>query len=172
MPPEFSPQSETPPVAPPRTGRKVFLLFAAFFLVLLVVNGAFVLVAVLTNPGTVTDEAYEKGLAYNKVIDEAQSQQRLGWSHRLTIRMEPDGKQRIALRMSDARKQTLDRAGALIRFYRPVENGIDFDVHLKETRAGTYIALASFPEPGAWDAYIAVRKGNEIYRARERVIIR
>lgn len=136
------------------------------------INGIFILVANLTNPGTVTDEAYEKGLAYNRVVEQAQAQHKLGWHHKLVVRLEAGGKQRVVLRLRTKDNDLLVQAGAMIRFYRPVKDGLDFDVPLKETRQGTYLALVPFPEPGIWDAYIAVRKGEEVYRAHERVIIR
>lgn len=172
-----TPKTETseslpePVVPKPFTGKKVLTYFLAFFLVFATVDIIFVYLATSSNPGTVTDEAYEKGLAYNKIIEEAQAQNKLGWKHHLNIKMDIDNKRRVVLRMRKANHGFLSYAGAAIRFFRPVEKGVDFDVTLKETRPGTYLALVEFPEPGIWDAYIAVRKGDNIYRAHERLNI-
>ncbi len=170
-PEEPLPSSSREPAAPPLSGKKVLYLFLGFFGFILIVNGLFIVAASLSNPGTVTDEAYEKGLAYNKVVDEAAAQQNLRWSHKLTVRMDVDKKQRVALRMKHNGYQLLTGGSAIIRFYHPVGKGIDFDVELKETRPGSYLALAEFPAKGLWDAYIAVRKGKDVYRARERLLI-
>lgn len=171
MPPEIESPAPLPEPKPPLTGRKVFFYFLAFFLVFGTVDAFFVYFATSTNTGVVTDKAYEKGLAYNKVIEQAQAQHTLGWTHILSIKLDLDNKRRVVLRMRDKNNKPLTGGGAIIRFFRPVQDGIDFDVPLKERSPGTYIALAQFPMRGQWEAYIAVRVGDTTYRAQKRVIL-
>lgn len=164
-----SPPPELPPPSP-LTGKKVLFYFLAFFALFMSVNIIFMVTAERTHTGVVTEEAYQKGLEYNKVIEEANKQDRLGWTHRLVIRLDLDNKRRVALRLKDANKRVLSGAGVLVRFYRPVgKEGITLDITLQEKRPGTYLALVTFPEHGKWDAYIGVRKGEDVYRAHDLV---
>jgi nitrogen fixation protein FixH len=52
-------------------GRKIFIMFLAFFGVCVAVNAFFIYMAVSTNRGVVSERAYEIGLRYNEVLEEA-----------------------------------------------------------------------------------------------------
>lgn len=52
-------------------GRNVLLAFMAFFVVFATVDAFFVYKAISTLPGVVSENAYEIGLNYNKIIAEA-----------------------------------------------------------------------------------------------------
>lgn len=56
---------------PPKDGKRVFLAFLAFFVVFASVDAFFVYKAISTLPGVVSENAYEIGLNYNKIIAEA-----------------------------------------------------------------------------------------------------
>jgi nitrogen fixation protein FixH len=49
---------------------RIPLYFVMAFLVVFIVNGIFVYMAVTTNHGVVTENAYEKGLRYDEVVAE------------------------------------------------------------------------------------------------------
>lgn len=168
MQPEAPPPELPPP--PLLTGKKVLVYFLAFFALFMSVNIIFMITAERTHTGVVTEEAYQKGLEYNKVIEEANKQDALGWTHRLVVRLDLEDKRRVTLRLKDAKKHKLTGAGVLVRFYRPVgKEGLTLDVTLQEKNPGTYVALVTFPERGKWDAYIGVRKGDAVYRAHDQV---
>ncbi|MEZ5690885.1 MAG: FixH family protein [Rickettsiales bacterium] len=44
--------------------------FVMVFLLVFAINGVFAYVAITTNKGVVTDNAYEKGLDYNHIVQE------------------------------------------------------------------------------------------------------
>lgn len=50
------------------------LYFVLAFLVVFAVNGIFVYLAVSTNHGVVTENAYEKGLDYDRIVIEVRKQ--------------------------------------------------------------------------------------------------
>lgn len=54
----------------PNDNIRIPLYFIAAFLVVFVVNGFFVYQAINTNHGVVTENAYEKGLDYNRIVKE------------------------------------------------------------------------------------------------------
>lgn len=55
---------------PPKDGKRVLLGFIAFFVVFASVDAFFVYKAISTLPGVVSENAYEIGLNYNKIIAE------------------------------------------------------------------------------------------------------
>lgn len=57
---------------PPKDGRRVLLAFLSFFVVFASVDAFFVYKAISTLPGVVSENAYEIGLHYNKIIAEAE----------------------------------------------------------------------------------------------------
>jgi len=58
-------------IAPPKDGRRILLAFLSFFVVFASVDAFFVYKAISTLPGVVSENAYEIGLNYNKIIAEA-----------------------------------------------------------------------------------------------------
>ncbi|HAJ89992.1 MAG TPA: hypothetical protein DCM27_03100 [Rhodospirillaceae bacterium] len=56
---------------PPQDGKRVLLALVSFFVVFASVDAFFVYKAISTLPGVVSENAYEIGLNYNKIIAEA-----------------------------------------------------------------------------------------------------
>jgi nitrogen fixation protein FixH len=56
------------------TGRQVLIWLLGFFGVCMAVNGFFVYIAVTTNWGVVDENAYQTGLHYNALLEEARKQ--------------------------------------------------------------------------------------------------
>ena len=106
--------------------------FVLFFVVVAAVNAVMVTLAVRTHTGTVTDHPYEKGLAYNQVVDAANAQDKLGWKS--DIRFEHPspseggsasirGTLHVTLR--DRSGHTLTPEKATATFTRPTQAGHD-----------------------------------------------
>lgn len=166
---EFSPAPPPTPLSP-MTGRKAALYVLAFVLAVSAVGAIFAYVA--PSPAPITEHSAAKARAYRQAIDQAVAQQAaLGWTHMLRVKRDLSNKRRVVLRMRNAHGRPLTGGGVLVRFFLPAQDGIDMDVTLKEARPGTYIALTEFPRRGAWEAFVAVRVGRDVYRAREPVVI-
>lgn len=54
-----------------KAGRQFLFVLLAFFGVCCAVNGFFVYSAITTSKGVVTKNAYERGLHYNEILEEA-----------------------------------------------------------------------------------------------------
>ncbi|GEM_PF-1478884 len=67
------PTTPTPPasLSSKKDGRIVFWALIAFFAVVASVDAFFVYKALSTNTGVVSENAYERGLRYNDIINEA-----------------------------------------------------------------------------------------------------
>lgn len=166
-------QPSRPPSIPSPIKKRRFAVFLGGFVAFLLgLGGLFYLLNAITSPNVGSEAALAKGEAYDTAIEQAKSEATKGWGHTLNVRMDIHNQYRIVLRMRKSQYEVLANAGALIRFYQPSGEGLEFDVTLKETKPGIYMALETFPNHGSWTAYIAVRQGNDIYRARDRLLIK
>lgn len=59
----------------PKDGKRILLAFLSFFIVFASVDAFFVYKAISTLPGVVSENAYEIGLNYNKIIAEAKKRE-------------------------------------------------------------------------------------------------
>ena len=121
--------------------------FVFFFMVITAVDTAFVTTAIRTQTGVVADRAYEKGLAYDKTLDEAAAQSRLGINQKATFK---DGILSWKLMIKDG--HALEGAHIAAHFFRPTQDGYDFDMILSDKGSGLYQARPQFPLPGLWIA--------------------
>lgn len=131
--------------------------FVFFFIVIAVIDGSFVFVAIRTQTGLVTEQAYEKGLAFNKTLEKAAEQRKLGIIQKAEFK---DGK--IIWHLQDKNENPLV-AKITAHFYRPTHDGYDFEVDLKQTGNGMYEAAPRFPLPGAWTARLEAVWQNRRY---------
>ncbi|MGB0718856.1 MAG: FixH family protein, partial [Bdellovibrionales bacterium] len=110
-------------------GSHVFLIFAAFFGIIIAVNGVFIYTALGTHTGVVTERPYEKGLAYNDTLEQAKAQPR--WQ---TAAAYDNGV--LTWRLLDEGAKPLDGAAVSAKLIRPVQDGNDFEVTLQPQGQG------------------------------------
>lgn len=135
--------------------------FVLFFIVIALVDGAMVTLAIRTHTGVVTDHPYEKGLAYNEVVEAAEKQQALGWKGEIGY---SGGALHFALRRGDGHPIAWENATATIT--RPAREGMDFSMELKG--AATPV---SFPAKGLWEVRVdAVHEGVH-YQQSKRIVV-
>lgn len=143
------------------TGRRVFWYFFAFFGFIVAVNAVMITLALRTHSGIVTEHPYEKGLAYNRVIEAEQEQAALGWKG--TLRYE-NGMLRFELRDRENNPIAPDKVTA--NFTRPARQGMDFSVEMK-----TPEMAVEFPARGLWEVRVdAVYQGVHYQKSRRIVV--
>lgn len=143
-----------------KVGRVVLAVFVLFFLTVATVNGVFIYMAERTLPGLVTENPYEKGLAYNKTLEEARAQKAEGVSGAAVYR---DG--RIEWRLTDEAGGAVSDAVVTARLVRAVRSGHDFDTVLTPDGNGGYAASLALPMEGAWTAKLEARRDDgRVYR--------
>lgn len=141
------------------SGRFVLIMVLSFFGVVCAVDGLFVYLALRSYSGVVTEQPYEKGLAYNDTIEQAEQQNSLNLISRGDYR---DGTLTVSLKTS----QGIPVSGAKVRarIVRPVQDGYDFDVSMKEQGEGLYSATIKTPLPGIWIARTEASWDRQTYR--------
>lgn len=139
-------------------------MIVLFFSALVAIDMVFVAVAVRTNTGTISENAYEDGLHYNKTLDAAALQAERGWAHDFSFE---SGVLRVSLKTVEA-----PAAGAGVRavFTRPVQAGHDFELRLAESSPGVYEAKPDFPMPGQWNVRIYAQWQGQPYQFSKTVM--
>lgn len=119
--------------------------FVIFFTVIAVLDGIFVYMAISTQTGLVTEHAYEKGLAYNQILQEARAQpaiqQKAGYEAGI-----------LRWQLADAQGVPITNARVSAHIKRPVQEGYDFDINLEHQGGGVYEAKVEPPLRGLWQA--------------------
>ncbi|MCB1561975.1 MAG: FixH family protein [Alphaproteobacteria bacterium] len=142
-------QGHTAQQAMPRPSDKwIPWYFVLFFVVVALLDGIFVSVAMRTYPGTVSEHAYEKGLAYDGTLEEARSQPLIIQSASFK-----DGVLRWSLADQDG--TPLMQADVKAKFVRPVQSGHDFTLALSHKGGGIYEAKPELPLRGVWVAELS-----------------
>lgn len=148
-----------------RRDRLIPWYFVAFFLVIIAVNGVMATLAVRTMSGTVTDHAYEKGLAYNKIIAAADAQAALGWKGEITF----SGKgltRHVVLQVQDKEHQKLSAESVTLSIVRPAQEGMDFEVKFEGNEGDV-----TFPEQGQWELRAFAAVAGKPYQLAKRIVI-
>ena len=142
----------------PEKGTWVLLCFVAFFGLVVAVNAVFISTALRTHSGVVTDQPYEKGLAYNETLAQARAQPAV--KHDASWK---DGV--LSWQLLDETDEPIDaEVSALL--YRSVKDGSDFKVEMKPAGNGLYKARVDLPMKGRWEAQLKALWNNSQYQTR------
>jgi nitrogen fixation protein FixH len=135
--------------------------FVAFFLVVIVVDSILGTLAVRTQTGTVTEHAYEKGLAYNTIIKAEEQQASLGWKSDITL-----ADNILHVTLHDTKGVVLTPQQLTARFFRPTQAGMDFNVNVKNGEAPV-----TLPAHGLWEVRIYATVNGTSYQQSKRLVI-
>ncbi|MEK6746176.1 MAG: FixH family protein [Pseudomonadota bacterium] len=143
------------------TGKRVAWYFIAFFGFIAAVNAVMMTLAIRTHSGTVTDHPYEKGLAYNQVVEAENAQAALGWQGE--IRYADD---LIVFILKDKNGTTITPDNAKATFTRPTQSGIDFSVELQGEQTPV-----TFSAKGIWHVRVDAVVGDKNFQQSKRIVV-
>jgi nitrogen fixation protein FixH len=135
--------------------------FVLFFVVIVLVDAVMVTLAVRTHTGTVTQHPYEKGLAYNTVVEAQNKQDALGWKGDIAY---ADGVLRFTL--YDQNKKPIEPDSASVSVMRPTQEGMDFEVSLKDS-----VASVKFPASGLWELRVDAQYQAMHYQQSKGIVV-
>ncbi len=158
--------SMTLPEHDPRRSRWIPWVFVGGMLLVLVVNIGMVVSALTTFTGVTTGRAYDKGRAYNHVLEEAARQDALGW--RATVAVEGQ-----LLRVVVADRAAQPVAGRLEGVLRRPMDGQEVPLTPAATQPGTWAASLPALPAGQWEVRLSLTDA-EAHRLdiRQRVVLR
>lgn len=146
--------------------------FVGFFGVVIAVNAVLLYAAFASWTGIGVDDAYRRGLEYNRQIAEEDAQTRLGWRVDLAFAATGPREGRLDVGLADRYGNLLDRAAVRAQFFRPVHQGHDFTADLPHVGLGHYAADLRLPLPGLWEVRVEAEDAAGTYRLRHRVMVR
>lgn len=152
---------------PPLKDRLIPWYFVMAFGVVFAVNMVFVTLALQSNTGVVTENPYEKGLAYNQTIAKAKRQEALGWSSKVRY----DNNQ-LSFHLKDKAGTPLPEAKITAFISRPLDAELRRNITLNEVSVGNYSTHIVFPYKGQWDVTVSAIWNNQQYQTTQRLIIR
>lgn len=122
--------------------------------------------AVRSFPGTATDADFATSNRYDRVLEDAARQARLGWA--LTAEVQ-GGVPAIVLKGADGKP--LEGARVVATAQRPAGGQADVRMDLRATLPGRYVAARALPAEGQWDLQLYVSAGGQEFRATRRVLV-
>lgn len=160
------------------TGRHVLFMMLGFFGAILAVNAIFTYFAVASFGGLETEQAYLKGLDYNRTLTAAAAQRERAW--RVELQEAPEapvegeaGVRRFSLRYLDREGQPLVGLAVSLELRRPGNQGGDRLISLADLGEGRYGALVDLPDPGQWKLRAeAQRAGRTMHVLEQRLWLR
>jgi nitrogen fixation protein FixH len=121
--------------------------------------------------GTVTPNAYEKGLNYNQVIDKNKKQMKQGWKGNLKYEPFGDNNIKFTFSLKDNKGHAIANAHVKIHVLRPVTDKYDVSSEMKEVEPGIYQEVIELPLPGQWEARVKAWVNGQEHYISERLII-
>lgn len=146
----------------------------ALVLVVLGVNTLFITTAVITSPGLVDKDYYEKGRYHEEnLLKKREARNALGWQYNLQVA------EKIPMNAgSPVRFSAVDRTGLPLRdavivvtAYRPSDASADFSATMVESMPGMYEANMQFPLKGIWDLILKVQSAEDELEVRHRISV-
>lgn len=142
-----------------------------FFVVLTGLLSYFAWLAVSSYTGVITDDAYNKGINYNKTLHQAEIEKALGWQADVAFTPEKDKQVLVAVALKDKQKNLIKGAKAEVFFQRPTQAGFDKKVFLKEGQDGLYSADVALPLVGIWDVYLSFTQEKNNFQLKKTYIV-
>ncbi|MBW8743199.1 MAG: FixH family protein [Sphingomonas sp.] len=135
------------------TGYHMLAWIVGFFLVVIGVNGLMATIAERSFTGTVVDNSYVASQHFNRWLDEAKAQDKLGW--RATI--DHDGR-RVTVRLTgpDALIRDAILSGTALH---PLGRLPDRPIHFTRGDTGAYRSVETLPA-GRWQIRVTARHGQ------------
>jgi nitrogen fixation protein FixH len=143
------------------TGRRVWWYFVAFFGFIAAVNAVMVTLAIRTHSGVVTEHPYEKGLAYNQVVDAENKQEALGWKGVIDYKNSV-----LNFKLLNKNNQPLALEKTTATITRPTQQGMDFMVELKGAKTSI-----DFPAKGLWEVRVDAMHDGVHYQQSKRIVV-
>lgn len=146
--------------------RHIPFYFIAFFVALAIVDGTMVTIAIRTHTGLVTDHPYERGLAYNQVVQAASLQDEQAWKGTIVFKQIAQQKGVLMFRLNDKSGKVLMLDSVYAEFIRPTQQGMDFSVIMEGIDSAV-----TLPAKGVWDIRIHASHQGIEYQQSKRIVV-
>jgi nitrogen fixation protein FixH len=135
-------------------------------LTVVVVNAVLVFCAVSSWNGIATSRAFERGIAYNRLLAAAAAEEALGWQADISYR---DGSLIVALREADG--GPIDGAAVVAEAQRPLERQTFMSAALDGAGEGRYVATLGEMRRGQWEIRLSVVRNGAAAHVTRRLVV-
>lgn len=136
----------------------------AIVVIVVAVNVVMITLAVVTNPGLVSEDYYERG-RYNErhYIQRVAERNALGWTASLDtpLSAQVGATQTYRVTVVDKVGMPLRNATVELNAFRPADAKADFAVPMTEVAPGQYQAAVEFPLKGVWDLIVNIKQDDK-----------
>jgi hypothetical protein len=136
-----------------------YFIFGSF-IVVLIVNIAYVVVANETWRGLFTENSYKKGLNHNKTLKNAEEQKKLGIIILTSIKKSSEGTYLIKTLVKDKNYLSIPNLKVFYRIKYKPDSKYDFDVKSKENDRIFRKATINLTKSGDWEIETVVSNGE------------
>lgn len=149
------------------------IAWLAILTIVLAVNFFMVSMAIVTNPGLVIDDFYEKGKNMDKILAERKRMEKLGWQLNIDMPILSEGKKdTVTLSVLDKAGEPMDVDSAVLYFYRPSDRNLDGEQVLAATaEKGVYQSEFSLSPKGKWDLIVEVNQGENRFSVGRSIMV-
>lgn len=155
-----------------RRSRWIPWAFVGGFGVVVAVNAVLIVFALTSWSGLETEQAYQKGLAYNETLDEAAEQAARSWQATLGFASTGERVGELSLELADRDRRPIGRLSVVARLMRPTVTGYDQAVELRPQANGRYAATIALPLAGQWRVDVEAVGLGAPYKLTERIMVR
>lgn len=157
------------PAAP--RGRWIPWIFVAGMLTVVAVNAVMVYCAVSSWSGVTTTHAFERGIAYNRLLAVAAAEAALGWQADVAYRADTARAASLIVTLRDADGRPLDGAVLSVEVLRPLEAQAPVAVAVRDAGGGRYAGALDDLRAGQWDVRMTVaRAGAQVHFTHRMVV--
>ncbi len=143
------------------TGWHMTAILVTFFGIVMAVNFTMARMAVGTFGGTVVDNSYVASQQYNRWLDAAARQDRLGW--KVSVALSPDRHIIIDARQDEV---ALSQIAAVGDALHPLGRNDDIPLTFSVMEDGRLRSEQALPV-GRWNLRLSLRRGADLFRMRE-----
>lgn len=145
------------------TGWHMTMILVAFFGIVMTVNFTMARMAIGTFGGTVVDNSYVASQNYNRWLDAAERQDRLGWTVQATIT-----KDRFVIINVTKDKVLVPGVTAVADAIHPLGRASDIPLQFRAMPDGRLKSMVALPA-GRWTIQVSLRRNADIYKFVEQL---
>jgi len=147
--------------------------WVAILTIVVSVNFFMVSMAIVTNPGLVIDDFYEKGKNMDKVLAERKRMEKIGWQLNIDLPILSQGKSdTVKLIVLDKENHPFNVDSAILYYYRPSDRKLDGEQALVATgTVGEYETELVLNTKGKWDVIMEVKKGELVFNMGRSIMV-
>ncbi len=148
--------------------------WVGILILVVTVNFFMVGMAIVTSPGLVMENFYEKGKNLGTVIARRNRMEKIGWQMDLVMPTLISGQNKtLQLNVMDKEGVAFDVDSAVLYFFRPSNKKYDGKVEFKNyNKVGQYRSSINLPLKGYYQIVVEIKKGEDMMQLGKKIMVK